>query len=79
MGGGGQPNRERAGFKSSNSFKSEKMCGLSLTFNLLKTGSRMGLLLIAAGTCFGFILFNQEMLYWQASQKRGHQLCNFWL
>ncbi len=31
----------------------------------------MGLLLIAAGMWFGFILVaNQEMLYWQANQKR---------
>ncbi len=31
----------------------------------------MGLLLIATGMCFGFILLaNQEMLYWQANQKR---------
>ncbi len=30
-----------------------------------------GLLLIAAGMCFGFIfLANQEMLYWQPNQKR---------
>ncbi len=32
---------------------------------------QMGSLLIAAGNCFGFILLaNQEMLYWQANQKR---------
>ncbi len=32
----------------------------------------MGFLLIAAGISFGFILLtNQEMLYWQANQKRS--------
>ncbi len=33
----------------------------------------MGLLLIAAGICFGFILLaNQEILYWQANQKKSY-------
>ncbi len=40
---------------------------------VLKQVVWMGLLLIAAGICFGFILLvNQEMLYWQANQKRWH-------
>ncbi len=40
---------------------------------VLKRVVWMGLLLIAAGICFGFILLaNQEMLYCQANQKRWH-------
>ncbi len=47
---------------------------VSLVFcYVLKWVVWMGLLLIAAGICFGFILLaNQEMLYGQAYQKRWH-------
>ncbi len=37
----------------------------------VKTGSMNGFIADSAGMCFGFILLaNQEMLYWQANQKR---------
>ncbi len=47
---------------------------MSLVFcYVLKRVVLMGLLLIAAGICFDFILLaNQEMLCWKANQKRWH-------